>query len=111
MASRPDDPPISALAKYSKGYQVKIESRDDPAVVQSRLRREEDDAALKRRIEYVFAMTVIITVGIISATCVWIILVPGYPATSLDWASKTLTIIISAGVGSGAGYLTGKASK
>ena len=163
MAPRQDDPPLSALTKYAKGFQVKIKSKDDPEVVQSRLRREEADAALKRRIEYVFALAVIITVSVVAATCVWITLVPGYPASSLerftvglrtrsykldarasewigvarrntlagasgsyrllavvcatqligvlDWASKTLTVIISAGVGSGAGYLTGKAGK
>jgi hypothetical protein len=77
----------------------------------SRLRREQADAALKRRIEYVFALAVIITVSTVSATCVWITLVPGCPAASLDWASKTLTAIISAGVGAGAGYLTGRATK
>jgi Flp pilus assembly pilin Flp len=111
MAPRPNDPLFSALAKYTKGYQFKIESKEDPEVIQSRLRREESDAALKRRIEYAFALAVIITVSIVSAACLWITLVPGYPAASLDWASKTLTVIISGGVGAGAGYLTGKVTK
>jgi hypothetical protein len=89
MVHRPDDPPLSALTKYAKGYQVKVESKDDPEAVQSRPRREPADAALRRRIEYVFTLAVIITVSDVTAACVWITLVPGYPATTLDWASKT----------------------
>ena len=95
----------------SDRYTLSIESREHPDERDARLRREEADAALRRRIEYAFALAVTITVSIVSATCVWITLVPGYPAASLDWASKTLTAIISAGVGAGAGYLTGKATK
>jgi hypothetical protein len=107
MAPRPDDPPLSAITKYSKGYQVKIESKDDPEVVQSRLRREEADAEHQRHKEVLILWAILITVGVVSVFCLWIVLIPGYPTENVKWATTLLTMIVSGGLG----YTTGKNSK
>jgi hypothetical protein len=107
MATRPEDPPLSALIKYAKGYQIQIESRDDPEIIRSRLRREEADAEHQRRNEGLILRAVLIAVGFVSAVCIWVVLMPGRPAESVKWATTLLTTIVSGGLG----YMTGKNSK
>jgi len=76
-------------------------------IIQARLRREEANAQHQRRQEVLLLRATLITVGVVSVICLWIVLIPGYPPENVEWATTLLTMIVSGGLG----YTTGKNSK
>jgi hypothetical protein len=91
----------------SDRYRLSIESLEHPEVRDSRLRREEADAEHQRHKEVLILWAILIIVGVVSVICLWIVLIPGYPAENVKWATTLLTMIVSGGLG----YMTGRNSK
>lgn len=92
---------------HSDVLEFSIESREHPEVRDSRLHREEADAEHQRNKEVLILWAILIAVGVVSVICLWIVLIPGYPAENVKWATTLLTMIVSGGLG----YMTGRNSK
>ena len=105
MESKPVRPAQDSLAELAKRYDVK--SRDHPAEIKARLRREEDEAAHQRKRDLIILYAVLIAVGIVSVICMIVIFVHGLGSDDEKWATTVLTMIVSAGLG----YMTGRGSK
>ena len=82
-------------------------SREHPDERESRLRREKADIEHRRNKEILILWAILITVGVVSVFCLWIVFIPGHPAENVQWATTLLTMIVSGGLG----YTTGKNSK
>ncbi|HEX8073145.1 MAG TPA: hypothetical protein VF546_24570 [Pyrinomonadaceae bacterium] len=84
-----------------------IAPREDPAEMQSRLRREEADAAHQRRKDLTLFVTTFVVIVAAFGICAYIVLGGRASAEADKWATATLTSIVSGLVG----YVTGKAVK
>ncbi|MBD2101913.1 hypothetical protein [Leptolyngbya sp. FACHB-261] len=105
----PPSPPDIDLNEVASAQNltVEIKSAEHPLVMQARLTREVTDAWFGRLREFLLFVSVLSGVGvIIGFVCLPILNNPKASADDKKWATSTLTLIVSGGVG----YLTGKNS-
>lgn len=107
MEPKPGAPGQSDLVKLAKGYRVELKSHELPQELESRLRKEEADAALERRKNLLLFLTAIAGVVAVAALCAFVAARPGSSADDKKWATAVLTSVVSAAVG----FLAGKNSR
>lgn len=86
---------------------VNIASREDPAERDSRLRREEADAAHSRRKDFALHVVTFFVIAVTFTVCAYLILAAPGNTEQNKWATATLTSIVTGLVG----YVTGKSQK
>ncbi len=100
-------PGQSDLVKLAKGYRVELKSHELPQELESRLRKDEADAALQRRKDFLLFLAAVLGVGSVAALCVVVAVRPGSSSDDKKWATAVLTSVVSAAVG----FLAGKNSR
>lgn len=72
---------------------------ETPAERDSRLRRDEADAAHRRSRETFVLRAVVTATAIVMIVCIGVIVVPSSPPENAKWATTLLTAIVSGGLG------------
>jgi hypothetical protein len=95
------------LEDLVKGGHVEARSPEPPQVLESRLRREDADAAHDRYKDKLIAWAVVVVVAVVSAFALVMIALRGTSIETEKWATTILTTVVAGGVG----YMTGRGSK
>jgi len=103
----PQDPNPADLGAIIKGLRWEAKSHESPREIQARIEHEAAEAVHQRHKDLLITRAVLITVGVVTALCITVVLLPGIPSENAKWATTLLTTIVSAGLG----YMTGKNSK
>lgn len=95
------------LELLAKQAHFEIKTHELPQELESRLRKEEADAALQRRKDFLLFLAAVLGVGGIAILCIVVAIRPSGSADDKKWATAVLTSVVSAAVG----FLAGKNSR